>query len=72
MKIAETVTQPLPTLPEAAPKNTLVPLSKRMDQYFAALRFDPRTHLGLGDIRLTLGEQDAIVDLICKWENLTV
>ena len=72
MKTAEIVTHALPALPEAAPANTLQPLSKRLDQYFAALRMDARMHLGLGDIRLTLGEQDAIVELIRKWENLTV
>lgn len=64
--------QALPELPEAAPKNTLVPLSKHLEQYFMVLRADSRMHLGCGDIRLTLGEQDAIVELIRKWENLTV
>ena len=28
-----------------------------LDNYFRAMRFDPKHHLGLGDIRLTLGQQ---------------
>ena len=36
-------------------------------KYFRALRFDERTHLGLGDIRLTMGQQE---DLIAEYEAL--
>ena len=32
-----------------------------LHDYFRAMRFDPSHHLGLGDIRLTLGQQDDLV-----------
>ena len=34
------------------------------DRYFEKMRSDPKHHLGLGDIRLTLAEQEEIVDAI--------
>jgi hypothetical protein len=32
-----------------------------LHDYFRAMRFDPAHHLGLGDIRLTIGQQDDLV-----------
>ena len=32
-----------------------------IEKYFEDRRFDNSSHLGLGDIRLTIAEQDAIV-----------
>jgi hypothetical protein len=32
-----------------------------LHDYFRAMRFDPSHHLGLGDIRLTIGQQDDLV-----------
>jgi len=32
-----------------------------LHDYFRAMRFNPKHHLGLGDIRLTLGQQDDLV-----------
>jgi hypothetical protein len=33
-------------------------------EYFEKLRFDPKAHLGLGDIRLTIGQQEDIEDMM--------
>lgn len=33
-------------------------------EYFKQLRFDKNHHLGLGDIRLTIGQQEEICDLV--------
>jgi hypothetical protein len=35
-----------------------------LESCFQQLRFDPNHHLGLGDIRLTLAEQEEIVERI--------
>jgi hypothetical protein len=32
-----------------------------LHDYFRAMRFDPAHHLGFGDIRLTIGQQDDLV-----------
>ncbi|MDA0768483.1 MAG: hypothetical protein O3A92_16860 [Verrucomicrobia bacterium] len=32
-----------------------------LHDYFRVMRFDSKHHLGLGDIRLTLGQQDDLV-----------
>jgi len=32
----------------------------KIDKYFHELRFDDRHHLGLGDIRITMGQQEEI------------
>jgi hypothetical protein len=32
-----------------------------LHDYFQAMRFNQKHHLGLGDIRLTLGQQDDLV-----------
>lgn len=29
-------------------------------EYLTAARFDPRRHLGLGDVRFTIGDEDQI------------
>lgn len=34
---------------------------------FRELRFDDKHHLGLGDIRLTVSQQDEICDLVKKF-----
>lgn len=33
-----------------------------IEKYFLDLRFNAKHHLGLGDIRLTLGQQDEILE----------
>jgi len=38
---------------------------ERVEQYFKNLRFDKDYHLGLGDIRITLAQQEQILSL-CK------
>lgn len=32
--------------------------------YFEKLRFDPNHHLGMGDIRLTMGQQEEILKML--------
>ena len=36
---------------------------------FSELRFNEKTHLGLGDIRLTIGVQERIIKIIDKYEK---
>lgn len=36
---------------------------------FSEMRFDSKTHLGLGDIRLSIGVQERIVKIIDKYEK---
>lgn len=38
-----------------------VPKERTLQEYFLALRCDPAHHLGLGDVRLTLGQQDELI-----------
>ena len=40
--------------------------AKNIYKYFYKLRFKRNFHLGLGDIRLTLGMQDEIIQMIDK------
>jgi len=40
----------------------------KIKNYFEKLRFDKTSHLGLGDIRLTMGQQEDILSII-KDEN---
>lgn len=35
-----------------------------LSEYFRKLRFDKDHHLGMGDIRLTLGQQEEIVEAL--------
>ncbi len=35
-------------------------------EYFAKLRNDPKHHLGLGDIRLTMAQQDEVIALAAR------
>ena len=35
-----------------------------LEKYFEKLRNSGEFHLGLGDVRLTLGQQEAIVDIV--------
>ena len=37
---------------------------KKLEEYFYDLRFKDKSHLGLGDIRLTLAQQDEIVCMV--------
>ena len=37
--------------------------------YFKELRFNKNHHLGLGDIRLTIGQQEEILQIISKATN---
>lgn len=39
---------------------------------FSKMRLNPKEHLGLGDIRLTIGEQDEIVKYCNALEKLAV
>jgi hypothetical protein len=48
-------------------KKTENPLPQILHDYFRTLRFNPKHHLGLGDIRLTLGQQDQLVVLAEKY-----
>lgn len=42
-------------------------LQGALEQYFRPMRFDAAHHLGLGDIRLTIGQQhDLASDLLCS------
>jgi hypothetical protein len=38
--------------------------TKMIIDYFHTLRFDPKHHLGLGDIRLTLAQQEELIELL--------
>ena len=38
----------------------------KLDEYFKSLRFDKNHHLGLGDIRLTIGQQEEILNKLIK------
>lgn len=40
-----------------------------VSQYFRELRFDTRHHLGLGDIRITMAQQEEIVSYVKKLED---
>lgn len=44
-------------------------LSKWMEQYFAELRFSDKYHLGLGDIRLTVAQQEELINKIKSMNN---
>jgi len=38
-------------------------------EYFKELRFNPNHHLNLGDIRLTIGQQEEILQIIAESTN---
>lgn len=40
--------------------------AEESERYFEKLRFDETNHLGMGDIRLTIGQQDKIIKNITK------
>lgn len=42
-------------------------LMKDIDKYFNNLRFDKSHHLGLGDIRITIAQQEEIINKIKKF-----
>ena len=42
---------------------------KSVRSYFEKLRHDNNHHLGLGDIRLTIGQQEEIIDFVEKQLN---
>ena len=43
-----------------------------LEKYFLKLRFDPSHHLGLGDIRLTLGQQDELLAMCAVPEDVRI
>ena len=43
---------------------------KKVEEYFKKLRFDKKAHLGLGDIVLTIGQQEEIINLIPEFEKI--
>ena len=45
-----------------------LPLASEIGKYFERLRFDKAHHLGLGDIRLTIAQQEEICSLIEHWK----
>lgn len=40
---------------------------KELAEYFHKLRMDEKHHLGLGDIRLTIGQQDEICTIVANF-----
>lgn len=40
-----------------------------LENYFKKLRFNKKYHLGLGDIRLTIGQQEKIINKLKKELN---
>ncbi len=40
-----------------------------LEKYFKKLRFDNDHHLGSGDIRLTISQQEEIIELVKKLIN---
>lgn len=50
--------EPAPVI-EARPKK-----AQAVIDYFHTLRFDPNHHLGLGDIRLTIAQQEEIIQMV--------
>ncbi len=44
------------------PKHEFKP-NETLEQFFARMRFDEKHHLGLGDIRLSIGQQEELVSL---------
>lgn len=40
---------------------------KELAEYFHKLRMDEKHHLGLGDIRLTIGQQDEICTMVANF-----
>ena len=41
-----------------------------VEKYFERCRFDNKYHLGLGDIRLTIGMQEEILEIIADCDTL--
>jgi len=39
-------------------------------EWFQELRHNPKAHIGLGDVRLTMGQQDEVSNYIAKLEDL--
>jgi len=39
-------------------------------KWFYELRHNPKAHIGFGDVRLTMGQQDEISNYIAKLEDL--
>lgn len=49
--------------------NTNISLKENIKLLFSNLRYNESTHLGLGDIRLTIGLQDRIIRMIDEYEQ---
>ena len=45
-------------------------IADTIEEYFKKLRFDKNHHLGLGDIRLTIGQQEEIVEIARNLPNI--
>jgi len=45
-------------------RNNLIKSDWNLRECFKQLRFDKNHHLGLGDIRITIAQQDEICDLV--------
>lgn len=59
------------TTKETSKENTTLTGSakEQVKLLFSELRFDNNTHLGLGDIRLSIGVQERIIKIIDKYER---
>jgi len=42
-----------------------------LEEYFKKLRFDENHHLGMGDIRLTIAQQEEILEMVKADEKST-
>lgn len=62
----EGVVSPLPDSTTTT-KSTQIVSDWDLQSFFMQMRFDKNHHLGLGDIRLTAGQQDEIIELVDKF-----
>lgn len=49
----------------------LAVVNQSLTTYFRALRFDENHHLGLGDIRMTLGDQEELLEALLSGNKET-
>lgn len=52
--------------------NNKISLKENIKLLFSNMRNDEKTHLGLGDIRLTIGMQERIIKMIDEAEKETL
>ena len=48
-------------------QNDVIKSDWDIEKFFEALRFNEKTHLGLGDIRLTIGAQEEVCELVKRF-----